>query len=238
MPKWNTAVIDEIVDVAEGYRTITLKTEELHAESFEPGQFITMDLPIGEKRLERWRSYSVDSSIVSNRVELCISRVPRGAASDYLFDEVEVGTSITYKGPLGAFKLPKEMPSQLIMICTGTGVAPFRSMIQYLANGNQVDTDVHLVYGTRTTQSILYQEEFEELQRNHSWFSYHVALSRESYRGYQGYVHNLYKSISRNEHGITKYYLCGWQNMIDEAVDRLTNEMQVDNKDIYYELYG
>jgi CDP-4-dehydro-6-deoxyglucose reductase len=238
MPKWNTGIIDEIVDVAEGYRTISLKTEGSHEEAFRAGQFITMDLPIGEKRLERWRSYSIANLCESETIELCISRVPKGSASTYLFDQVERGSSITYKGPLGAFVLPSEMPSTLIMICTGTGVAPFRSMIQAIANRSVVNTEVHLVYGTRTAESILYEEEFIELEQCCNWFNYHVALSREPYKGYQGYVHNVYYRISTCEQGDTKYYLCGWQNMIDEAVDKLTNDMKVDKKNIYYELYG
>ncbi len=238
MPKWNTGIIDEIVDVAEGYRTISLKTEGSHEEAFRAGQFITMDLPIGEKRLERWRSYSIANLCESNTIELCISRVPDGPASNYLFDQVEIGTPIVYKGPLGAFVLPKEMPDNLIMVCTGTGVAPFRSMIQRLVNRENIDTEVHLVYGTRTSGSMLYRQEFEDLMAQYPWFNYHVALSREPYKGYHGYVHNLYQRISGQNQGEAKYYLCGWQNMIDEAVHKLTGDMKVDKKNIYYELYG
>ncbi|HHS96216.1 MAG TPA: oxidoreductase, partial [Phaeodactylibacter sp.] len=66
-----------------------------------------------------------------------------------------------------------------------------------------------------------------------------VVLSRQAdWKGYKGYVHQIYreryKEVSPNRH----FYLCGWSNMIDDAVANLIVEMGYDKSQIHYELYG
>ena len=59
MARWKKAVIEEINRISPTTQTFILKIESEDPFTFKAGQFITMDLPIGEKRLDRWRSYSV-----------------------------------------------------------------------------------------------------------------------------------------------------------------------------------
>ncbi len=239
MPRWKQAQIVEIKDLTSQLRLIKLHCQTDEPETYRAGQFITFDLPVGEKRLDRWRSYSIANAPNNdNIIELCIVRVPEGRATTYLFEEIKVGMELKYKGPLGAFVLPEEIEHDIVMICTGTGVAPFRSMLWDIAQQAQRHRRIDLVYGTRHSDSLLYIDEFKALEKELDGFHYHVALSRESYAGYQGYVHDLYERIEHEDLTKVKYYLCGWQQMIDEAVERLTQKMKIDRSDIVYELYG
>ena len=161
---------------------------------FLPGQFITLDLPVSDKRLNRWRSYSIaNGPDESNILELCIVRSPEGLGTKYLFEEVKIGTMIKFKGPDGGFVLPDDLSAEIIMVCTGTGVAPFRSMINYIKANKLPFKGIHLIFGTRSEENILYREEFETLAREWPGFRYDVALSREpDWNGHKGYVHQLY----------------------------------------------
>lgn len=213
---------------------------------FRAGQFVTMDLPIHEKRLKRWRSYSIaNAPDNSNILEFCIVRFEGGAGSTYLFNEAKEGTTIRFKGPSGAFYLPQTIEKDLVFICTGTGLAPFRSMIWDIYNSKIPHRNIHLIFGTRTTESILYQKEMEAFSKEKASFNYSVALSREealpsndSTDFYKGYVHQIYMKEYADARPDVDFYLCGWSNMIDEAVENLILKLGYDKSQIHYELYG
>lgn len=238
--KWYDSKVTKIVDETPTTKRFWVKVDEEETIDFKAGQFVTMDLPISEKRLKRWRSYSIaNHPDGSNILEFCIVLLDGGAATTYLFNEVSVGSTIRFKGPSGTFVLPKELTTDLVFICTGTGVAPFRSMIWDIYHQKKQHQKIHLIFGTRTKDGILYRDEFEELAKLLPNFSYSVALSREKdWDGYKGYVHPIYleqyKAVRQNIH----FYLCGWSNMIDDAVANLVVNLKYDKSQVHYELYG
>lgn len=238
MPVWYDTPIVKIEPAAPGVRRFWL--EKPAGFEFRAGQFITFDLPIGDKRLQRWRSYSIASAPDdSGLLELCIVRSASGPATQFLFDEAAVGTPLRWKGPDGTFCLPEKIEKDLVFICTGTGIAPFRSMILDLKNSGRAHRNLHLIFGTRQESGILYRSEFEQLARELPDFQYDVALSRQpDWDGWQGYVHQIYMEKYRTPRPDVAFYLCGWSNMIDEAVANLLVGLGYDRTQILYELYG
>lgn len=237
---WHQGIITRIEDLSSTTKRFFMEVPAWERATFRPGQFVTMDLPIHEKRLKRWRSYSIaNAPNDSNVLEFCIVRMDEGLASTYLFEKVEVGTPITFKGPDGMFTLPASIEQDLVFICTGTGIAPFRAMLQHIQRNQLPHRSLHLIYGTRYAENMLYKEEWEALQRTLPGFKYSVALSRESgVEGvFQGHVHQVYESEYAARTSGVKFYLCGWQKMVDEARGRL-EKMGVAAQDIAYELYG
>lgn len=215
--------------------------------AFRAGQFVTMDLPIHERKAKRWRSYSIASPPQEGReLEFCIVRLEGGAASRYFFEEVRVGTPIRFRGPQGKFVLPEPVERDLVFICTGTGVAPFRSMLLDLWRRAVPYRQIHLIFGTRHAEGILYREEFEQLLCDMPRFRYSVALSRDkdispeafSFPVYHGYVHDLYLQEYGPQRPEVDFYLCGWRRMIDEARENLSLNMGYDKSRIHFELYG
>ena len=130
---WRIATIIGIENEAAETKRFRLRMDGIDQFQFVPGQFITLDLPIHEKANKRWRSYSIASwPDDSNEIELLIVLNPNGSGTNYLFNEVKIGDTLTYRGPQGVFVLPSVLDKPLFLICTGTGVAPFRSMVQYI----------------------------------------------------------------------------------------------------------
>ncbi len=239
--KWHDSKVIRIEDESSTTKRFWLEVPDIDEFDFEPGQFVTMDLPIAEKRLKRWRSYSIaNPPDGSNVLEFCIVYLEGGGASEYLFNEVEVGTAIRFKGPSGAFTmLEKHLEQDVVMICTGTGVAPFRSMLLDLKNKSKPFKNIHLIFGTRYEEGILYREEFEKLAKEFPNFKYDITLSRdENWKGYRGYVHQVYQNQYKQARKGIDFYLCGWSNMIDDAVANLVVKMGYDKSQIHYELYG
>lgn len=212
---------------------------------FQPGQFVTLELPIDEKPARRMRSYSIASAPNGTNVfELCIVYLEGGLGTQYLFNYVKVGDLIPFFGPLGHFTLPENMQQDIFFICTGTGIAPFRSMLHFISNHRVPHQNLWLIFGTRTRDNLLYFDEMKSIEEQLSTFQYHPVLSREQWEGHTGYVHGVYDNIlSRQLQDVNKipynalYYLCGWRDMINEARTRLQH-YGVSKDQIRLELYG
>lgn len=237
---WHKAVVTGITEVTENTRRFFFEVPEMEVLHFTPGQFITVDLPIHQKKNHRWRSYSIASRPDgTNRFELVIVHAPQGLGTNYLWKELRIGSEVLFKGPAGNFTLPDQMTTDICLIATGTGVAPYRSMLLDLAEHPRQHKNIYLLYGSRFLKDILYKEEFEAMESKIPGFRYLVALSRETtpaYSGYKGYVHPVYEDLFSGKQPAV-FYLCGWRNMIDEAKQRIS-ALGYDHKSIHVEIYG
>jgi ferredoxin-NADP reductase len=238
---WQTAVITDIIQETATTRRFCFEIKEGGIFDFKPGQFVTLELPIHEKQSKRLRSYSIASwPAQTNCFELVIVWLDGGAGTTYLFTEGKVGLEVPFRGPLGHFTLPDVIERDICMICTGTGIAPFRSQINQLYANHIQHKEIHLVFGSRYVGDVLYHQEFVDLEAKMPGFHYHVALSRETpatWNGYIGYVHGLYEHICSKGNRDMDFYLCGWKVMVDEARNRL-KEMGYDKDRVHLELYG
>lgn len=238
--KWHDSTLSKIEVVTNRIWKFFITYPKDLVFNFKPGQFVTMDLPISEKRLERWRSYSISGhNPDTNEIEFIISRVDGGAATTYLFDKIHLSDTIRFKGPAGAFLLPKDHNKTIVMICTGTGVAPFKPMIEQRLIKEKSKQPIHLIFGTRYKESLLYVQEFEELAFQFPNFQYTPCLSQEKdWTGVRGYVHQVYLNQYAESNDQTFFMLCGWSNMVDQAIDHIQVDLGYDKQQILYELYG
>ena len=250
---WRTGKVIRIEDETSTTRRYWIEVPELESFDFNPGQFVTLDLPIHEKPNKRWRSYSIASwPDGTNVFELVIVLLEGGLGTTYIFNEVKVGHEFTFRGPQGVFVLPETIDRDLFFICTGTGVAPFRSMAHHILNHNIPHENIYLIFGCRKFGDCLYGPELKRLSENIPSFQYIPTFSREepdneNHLIRTGYVHNIYEEICRNNISSNgnetpqlkpaSFYLCGWKNMIDEAKKRI-QELGYDRKSIHQELYG
>jgi ferredoxin-NADP reductase len=234
---WRTGKVIRIENETADTKRFWIEVPELEKFEFQPGQFVTLDLPIHEKQNKRWRSYSIASfPDDSNVFELVIVLDKLGAGTAYLFNEIKVGSELTYRGPQGVFTLRQPLDEDLVLICTGTGIAPFRSMVHHIKNQQIMYKNIYLIFGCRTKNTLLYYNELAQLQNELPNFHYIPVLSRENWEGRSGYVHPVYEEILADKRP-AYFYLCGWKGMLDEARKRIT-DMGYDRKAIHLEVYG
>jgi len=237
---WRTGTVIKIEDASESTRRFWIQIPELDSFNFKPGQFVTLDLPIHEKTNKRWRSYSIASAPDgSNIIELVIVLLEGGLGTTYLFNEIKEGSAITLRGPVGVFTLPETLDKDLYLICTGTGIAPFRSMVHWIHQQKIAHKNIHLIFGCRKLSDQLYGQELKALETLGNNFFYHPVFSREDEvpdGAHKGYVHAVYEQLLAAKNP-SQFYLCGWKNMIDEAKQRIM-AAGYDKKDIHLEIYG
>lgn len=240
MLTWQTGIVKEISIQSHNTRSFFIEAKEQTVFDFLPGQFVTLDLPISERPSQRMRSYSIASAPMGNTIfELLISHKEGGLGSTYLFEEAIVGAELKFRGPAGKFVLPEIISRPMIMISTGTGIAPFRSQILHLLQNNIPTPEIHLVFGTRKESDILYFKELLELDKKYTNFNYHVALSRHEsheWMGSKGYVHDVYEAICENGKRDMDFYLCGWRNMVNDAKLRIAT-LGYDKERVHLEVY-
>jgi NAD(P)H-flavin reductase len=126
--------------------------------------------------------------------------------------------------------LKEPIEKDLFLICTGTGIAPFRSMVHHIRNKKIQYHNIYLIFGCRNKADLLYYEE------KMSGFHFHPVLSREHWEGHNGRVHAVYQELCK-ERPEAFFFLCGWKHMIDEAKTNIL-EMGYEKKAIHQELYG
>jgi ferredoxin-NADP reductase len=204
---------------------------------FVPGQWLSFQQlkPDGE---ELTRAYSIASPPGDDpRFALCLNRVQDGFMSNFLCDMKE-GEEIRCHGPFGDFILRPPL-RDTIFIATGTGIAPFRSMLHWLLadESRHQQKQFCLVFGSRYEKDIYYHEEFLRLAREHSSFHYLPTLSRGSgdWKGLRGYVQEHVASIARGRAAMHAY-ICGLEKMV-EANRELLKSLGWDRKSIRYEKY-
>jgi ferredoxin-NADP reductase len=168
---------------------------------------------VGERKITR--AYSIASPPGGNRFELCLNRVKEGVFSPRLF-EIAPGDAIPIKGPTGYFVIRRPQ-NDMIMMASGTGIAPFRSMISHwLATSGS--TRCTLIFGVRYEETILYKEEWERLAAAHSNFHFWPTLSRphDLWKGRFGHV-QAHLEAALEQHLAPDIYICGLRAMVDDV---------------------
>jgi ferredoxin-NADP reductase len=139
---------------------------------FTPGQFVSVIEHADGKEITR--AYSIASPRDGNRFELCLNRVEDGIVSPYLFD-LKPGDEVEMGEPLGYFTL-RHPGRRAVFVATGTGIAPFRSML--LDHLPKTQPRITLLFGVRYERGLLYRAEFERLEREYSSFRFIPTLTR------------------------------------------------------------
>jgi ferredoxin-NADP reductase len=232
-----TARLKRSVLISEQTKHLDFELEGVPRFGFVAGQWLSFktNKPDGE---EITRAYSIASPPEdSNRFSLCLNRVQDGFMSNFLCEMKEEQT-ITCQGPFGDFILRPPMRDTLF-IATGTGVAPFRSMLRWVLadHSRHQNRKLWLLFGSRHETDIYYHEEFQRLASEHENFQYLPTLSRGSanWKGLRGYVQEHVPSLVTGRTDMHAY-ICGLDKMI-KANRELLKSMGWDRKSILYEKY-
>lgn len=182
------------------------------------GQFIQFLIPAKEN--VKKRSYSIAGSPAEfqkqGKLSVALSYVENGLASG-LFSSAESGLKIDISGPYGVLTLPEDISGQLILVGTGTGVAPYRAMLPQLKELADKGTSVKVVMGVRHRNDLIYRSDFEAIDQ----LDYRVCYSRETevnqeQNEFAGYVQDQFSNLNLNPE-TDLVYLCGNPGMIDSA---------------------
>ena len=231
------ATLIERRDISDTHAIVRLRPDALPIHAFTPGQFVTVGLPLPPRtrrdessdrtRLVK-RAYSIASSpLEAEFYELFLTVVPDGRLTPELW-KLEVGDRCWISPDAhGAFTL-EEVPCEthLVLVATGTGVAPYVSMLRTYPDDAPWER-IAIIHGARRISDLGYREEFLRRTQQDARVAYVPVLSREpsaAWAGLRGRVqvaleHSAFHAQARFELDPLSchVFLCGNPAMIQDV---------------------
>ncbi|MHB1866209.1 MAG: ferredoxin--NADP reductase [Thermoplasmata archaeon] len=206
---------------------------------FDPGQYATFYLPRQGKSTPR--SYSFFSSADHHdRFALLIKRVPDGFGSTYLCNLSPLERPpLSVLAPLGRFVLADPDDRTVVLVATGTGLAPFVPMLERLGKEHP-GNPTWLFFGSRHVEELVDREELQRRQRTWPNFHFVPVVSRPpidgSWTGDRGHVQEAvqarFPDLSHAD-----VYLCGVNEMVNE-MQKIALRLGCPKERIFVERYG
>lgn len=181
--------------------------------AYRAGQFINV-----YRDAEFSRSYSLASLPSDEYLQLHVRRLPDGRMSNWLHDELRVGDSLQISFALGScFYLPGAAQQPLLLIGTGSGLAPLLGIIRDALN-QQHSGDIHLYHGSRDAAGLYLVDELSALAAQYPNFHYTPCVS--SGIATSAYQLGRATDIALDAHPDLsgwRVYLCGNPDMVKSA---------------------
>ncbi len=213
-------VLEWAKQITPRVRHLAFSREDQADLAFTPGQFITIHIDVDGKVLRR--SYSIATIPgKSELIEIAAGRVEGGIATTLLYG-LKPGEKITVTGPFGRLILRDEQPSRYVLVATGTGVTPYRSMMPMLAERlADQQLEVMVLLGVRNRDELLYADEFLSYAQQYPNFHFRAYYSRKLPEQAQDFEHQGYVQTSFADLNLEPsrdiVFLCGNPDMIDDA---------------------
>ena len=234
----------QTIDETDDVKTFRFVAEPPRLFSYKPGQFVTLGLTIDGKRVKR--SYSISSTPTRpHTLDITVKRVPSpkdianappGLVSNWLHDNLTIGSQVKITGPMGKFTCVDRPAKKLLFISAGSGITPMISMSRWLCD---LGTDVNLIfiYSTRSRRDFIFRHELESMAARYRNFKLAVTTTGlepgQAWQGYTGRLTELMLQAIAPDLQERTIYICGSNSFMADVKNRLqTLNFPMEN---YYE---
>ncbi len=236
----------EIIQETPTTKTFRCQRSDGPLPPFRPGQYVNLFVDVDGVLTSR--PYSIASAPGSETLELTVRDNPGGFVAPYLLHEIKVGDELETTGPQGQFyHEPLIDGDDLVFLAGGSGITPLMSIIRDALQPEHCEQAVldratpkiHLLYGSRVPEDVIYGAELAALAAGHANFRYAPVIS-EPPPGYKGRSGFLGADLIREQIGDAAgktFYICGPQAMYDFCLATL-RKLGVPSHKIRRELYG
>jgi ferredoxin-NADP reductase len=165
----------EVLDETHDVRTFRFVAEPPKLFRYYPGQFMTIEVPVSGTVVRR--SYTISASPSRPHViSVTIKRIEGGQISNWLHDNLSVGSSLFADGPHGKFTCIDDA-GPFLFISAGSGVTPLMAMSRWLYD-TAPGADIRFLHFARTPQDIVFEHELRLMARQHTGFRCEFVCSR------------------------------------------------------------
>jgi CDP-4-dehydro-6-deoxyglucose reductase len=216
--------------VTEKVYFVTFRLVSPPSLAFRAGQNMMLMVAPGVNR-----TMSIASPPSAKEILMVHDVSPMGPGSQWTVG-LKKGDIATIVAPTGGILSFLDTPKRKVMVATGTGIAPFRSMIVDMAEKKNTIPMV-LYWGQRYEQDVYWKDEFDRIASETPTFSWKQILSRPSasWQGLTGHVTEHVLSLEKDLE-LSEFYICGNKAMTEEVKARLL-EHNVPKEQIRTELF-
>ena len=177
------AVSDEVPDV----KTFTFRSDNQTWFRYRPGQFITLELPVGDEPI--FRTYTLSSSPSRPlSIAVTVKAQADSIGTRWMFDNLRPGDYVRAYGPAGDFSHHGHPAASYLFLSAGSGVTPMMSMLRWF-NDCAPWTDVVFINCARRPEEIIFRKELELLGSRMPRLSLGFLVEERSpHEGWAGHV--------------------------------------------------
>lgn len=222
---------------------------------YSAGQYLTLKAIINGD--EKRRAYSLSSSPIQNEWTVSVKRVPKGAVSNYLCNDVKIGDTMEVMPPQGRFMITTnaDQHKTYYLFGAGSGVTPLMSMVRTILEQEPAST-VFMLYGNRSEDSMMFKAELDTLQKRYEGQLIVEHILSQPKREKSGGLSGLFSKgkvtwlgkVGRIDKSVVErfledhpkrtkeavYYICGPGGMIT-AVQNTLQALNIDKKQVHIE---
>lgn len=230
-----TGEVERIEDLTPDIKGVWLKVGG-EGVKFQAGQYLNLEIPgIGGAR-----AFSIASAPSQpNLIELHIRKVPGGAGTTYIHEQLKSGDKLSFTAPYGRFFVRKSVDQPTIFIAGGSGLSSPKSMVLDLLESGE-KREIYLFHGVRSRGDLYYEDLFRKLESEHPNFHYVPALSEpkpdDAWDGAKGFIHEAAEEVFAGKFSGNSAYLCGPPPMIEASI-RALMKGRLFEKDIFTERF-
>lgn len=218
-------------------KTIRLKWPEGYDVEFKTGQFVTLCWP---EDPQYKRAYSLSSCALDRGFfEVTVKR--EGKMGTRIVDWAKAGQKVGVIAPTGRFLPIYEPNKHLLCIAGGSGVTPFRGFVRE-ASRRQLETKITVLYSVRSTNDILFKDEFHQMELENPRFNFYVTCTRLSlddpWQGRRGRINAAWIKEHLHDLPNTHCYACGPNELVEATEAILVEELAVPPTQIRTEKWG
>lgn len=230
--------VSEIITKTPTADTFRLVARDGCLPPFQAGQYINLFLDING--IKTSRPYSISSSPRQTAYyDITVRRVQDGLVSNYLLDNILSGYDLESSAPAGNFYYnPLFHGKSQLLLAGGSGITPFMSMIREVTDAG-LNRNIHLVYGNRYSNDIIFHAELWERSIRHFNFHYHPVVEQpeKHYHGRIGTINiDMLQELLAGEI-VDSIMICGPQAMYDTLLPELWR-LGVPERRIRHELFS
>ena len=238
-PDYQELVIDKVIDhEGAGSKTYLMRSRDGGPLAyFRAGQYLSLKLGTDGSSISR--PYSISScpkDALAGVVSVTVRSNPGGFAAEHMLAEFREGDEVLSSGPQGNFYYePLRDPKNIVALAGGSGITPFLSMAQAIADGTE-DFDLTIIFGSRTKEQILFKEELDEIAAKCDKVHVVHILSDEEAEGFEhGFITaDIIRKYAKEPYSV---FVCGPEAMYKFLKGEL-DKLGLPKKNIRCEMLG
>lgn len=238
-----TLKVKEIIQETVDAITIVFESPA-EGMTYVAGQFLTLITDINGEEVRR--SYSLCTSMLTDKdPAVTIKRVEGGKMSNFFADSLKAADTIKVMQPMGNFTSQVETGNKrhLVLFGGGSGITPLMAITKEVLHG-EPDSIVSMIYANRNINSIIFQEQLDEMQRNFEGRFQVIHILDDAPLNWQGpsgllnpeKVKTLLERIPNWGVEKTEYFMCGPEGMMNN-VDAILEELRIPKENIFRESF-
>ncbi|WP_372740868.1 2Fe-2S iron-sulfur cluster-binding protein [Neptunomonas sp.] len=241
-PVWSDKELLECVSVyPEGPNTcsFTFRATSGALFDFDPGQFLTLEIPTGSGTVHR--TYTISSSPSRPRTITITAKAQNDSiGTRWMLDNLKNGMRLKAIGPSGSFSNTRSKSKKFLFISAGSGITPMMSMTTCLWDEGQA-LDIVFISCARVPSELLFRQSLEYMANRTTGLNLRFVVEKaELYQPWTGYQGRLDQEMLRQmtpDYLDREVYCCGPEQFM-QSVSKALSDTAYDMDKYHQESFG